>query len=149
MNSQQTESHESHAGNAHHQCGPGYASPTEAMKGEREKILYVNALYTGTGIEEPDYLATVDVDPGSATYSQVISRLPMPNVGDELHHFGWNACSSCHMDGAAMVIEKLSIASGSKSLKTHFNSLAEILCPSTISGSTPLRLGSTFNWLTS
>jgi selenium-binding protein 1 len=27
----------------------------------------------------------------------------MPNVGDELHHFGWNACSSaCHeqADGA-------------------------------------------------
>ncbi len=22
----------------------------------------------------------------------------MPNVGDELHHFGWNACSSCHGD---------------------------------------------------
>ncbi|HUQ15726.1 MAG TPA: selenium-binding protein SBP56-related protein [Gemmatimonadales bacterium] len=21
-------------------------------------------------------------------------RLDMPNVGDELHHFGWNACSS-------------------------------------------------------
>ena len=20
----------------------------------------------------------------------------MPNVGDELHHFGWNACASCH-----------------------------------------------------
>ena len=25
------------------------------------------------------------------------TRLPMPNVGDELHHFGWNRCSSaCH-----------------------------------------------------
>jgi selenium-binding protein 1 len=22
----------------------------------------------------------------------------MPNIGDELHHFGWNACSSCHGD---------------------------------------------------
>ncbi|NXD32069.1 SBP1A oxidase, partial [Spelaeornis formosus] len=27
-----------------------------------------------------------------------IHRLPMPNVGDELHHSGWNACSSCHGD---------------------------------------------------
>ncbi len=26
---------------------------------------------------------------------QVISRLPMPHLGDELHHSGWNACSSC------------------------------------------------------
>jgi hypothetical protein len=33
------------------------------------------------------------------THSQVIRRLPMPN-GNELHHFGWNACSSCHGDRA-------------------------------------------------
>lgn len=31
---------------------------------------------------------------------QVIHRLPMPNIGDELHHSGWNACSSCHQDSA-------------------------------------------------
>ena len=24
----------------------------------------------------------------------------MPNVGDELHHFGWNACASCHGERA-------------------------------------------------
>ena len=30
--------------------------------------------------------------------SKVIHRLPMPYVGDELHHFGWNACSSCYTD---------------------------------------------------
>ncbi|HEY9632811.1 MAG TPA: selenium-binding family protein [Coleofasciculaceae cyanobacterium] len=79
-------------------CGPGYASPEAAMKAEPEKVLYTIALYTGTGIEEPDYLATVDVDPSSPTYSQVIHRTPMPYIGDELHHFGWNACSSCHDD---------------------------------------------------
>src|SRR5260370_25758742 len=80
----------------HH--GTGYATPEEAMKADREKVLYTTALYVGTGIEEPDYLATIDVDPTSTTYSQVIHRTPMPNVGDELHHFGWNACSSCHGD---------------------------------------------------
>lgn len=48
----------------------------------------------------PDYLGTVDVDPASPTYSQVIHRLPMPYKGDELHHSGWNACSSCHSDGS-------------------------------------------------
>lgn len=86
-------SHENHA-----HCGPGYASPVEAMTAEPEKLLYVIALYGGTGIDAPDYLATVDVDPASPTYSSVIHRTPMPNVGDELHHFGWNACSSCHGD---------------------------------------------------
>ena len=28
----------------------------------------------------------------------MISRLEMPGIGDELHHMGWNACSSCHGD---------------------------------------------------
>lgn len=76
--------------------GPGYASPQEAMTAEREKLLYTVALYVGTGVEKPDYLATVDVDPASATYSQVVARTRMPQIGDELHHSGWNACSSCH-----------------------------------------------------
>ena len=83
---------------AHACCGPGYASPQAAMVAEREKLLYTIALYTGSGINAPDYLATVDVDPASPTYSQVVHRLPMPYTEDELHHFGWNACSSCHGD---------------------------------------------------
>ncbi|MEL6793270.1 MAG: selenium-binding family protein, partial [Pseudomonadota bacterium] len=79
-------------------CGPGYASPADAMKAEREKLLYTVALYVGTGVEAPDYLATVDVDPESPTYSSVVARTEMPQIGDELHHSGWNACSSCHQD---------------------------------------------------
>ena len=51
-------------------CGPGYASPAEAMKAPREKLLYTVALYIGTGIQKPDYLATIDADPESPTYSQ-------------------------------------------------------------------------------
>ncbi len=68
------------------------------MKASPEKLLYTTALYTGTKIKEPDYLATIDVDPSSASYASVVHRLPMPNVGDELHHFGWNSCSSCYND---------------------------------------------------
>lgn len=50
--------------------GPGYASPMEAFtSGVREKVMYVPCIPT----TEPstNYLATVDVDPTSATYSQV------------------------------------------------------------------------------
>ena len=68
-------------------CGPGYASPAAAIQAEPEKLLYTIALYVGTDIQEPDYIATIDVDPDSPTYSQVIHRLPMPHIGDELHHF--------------------------------------------------------------
>ncbi|KAE9587846.1 putative transcription factor WD40-like family [Lupinus albus] len=81
--------------------GPGYPSPLEAISGPRESLIYVTALYTGTGINKPDYLATVDVDPSSPTYSKVIHRTPVPNIGDELHHTGWNSCSSCHGDPSA------------------------------------------------
>src|SRR5262245_18298134 len=45
-------------------------------------------------------MATIDVDPKSKTYSQVIHRMEMPSVGDELHHYGWNACASCHGERA-------------------------------------------------
>ena len=86
------------SGNGKACCGPGYASPREAMRAEREKLLHTVALYVGTGIEKPDYLATVDVDPDSPTFSEVVARTEMPQIGDELHHSGWNACSSCHHD---------------------------------------------------
>ncbi|EFJ11187.1 hypothetical protein SELMODRAFT_271931 [Selaginella moellendorffii] len=76
--------------------GPGYGTPLDATKGPRESLLYVTAVYTGTGRSLPDYLATVDVDPKSPTFSKVVHRLPVPHVDDELHHSGWNSCSSCH-----------------------------------------------------
>ncbi len=80
-------------------AGPGYASPQEAIKAPREKVVYTVCIYTGTGIEKPDYLATIDVDETSPTYNQVIHRTEVGVVGDELHHMGWNACSSCNDDG--------------------------------------------------
>ena len=52
-------------------CGPGYASPIEAMKGPREKLLYIPCIYRETDTKKPDYLATVDCDPASADYSKV------------------------------------------------------------------------------
>jgi selenium-binding protein 1 len=104
-----------HHGEGH--CGPGYASPADAVKGDREKIMYTVGLYTGTGIDAPDFLATIDVDPASPTYSQVIHRLPMPNAGDELHHFGWNACSSCHTDSSKS--RRYLIVPGFRSSRIH------------------------------
>ncbi|XP_049956399.1 methanethiol oxidase-like [Schistocerca serialis cubense] len=83
-----------------HGCGPGYASPLEAMRcGPREKIVYVPCIQPAEARKtKPDFLATVDIDPHSPTFCQVIHRLPMPYLGDELHHSGWNVCSSCHED---------------------------------------------------
>ncbi len=77
-----------------------FATPAEAAKSPPEKLAYVMGLYAGTQVKKPDYLATIDLDPESKTYSQVVHRMSMPNVGDELHHFGWNACASCHGERA-------------------------------------------------
>lgn len=79
-------------------CGLTYPTPAAAMTAPPETLAYVPVIYTGTSVKRPDYLATVDLNPGSETYAQVIHRSEMPTVGDELHHFGWNACSSCHGD---------------------------------------------------
>ncbi|XP_057324326.1 methanethiol oxidase [Microplitis mediator] len=78
----------------HIQCGPGYKTPKAAMKGPREKIMYVVCISADDN--KPDVLSTVDVDPASPTYCQIIHKLRMPYAGDELHHSGWNICSSCH-----------------------------------------------------
>lgn len=75
---------------------PGFASPANAMKAPREKLLFVSCTYANTPVKKPDYLAVVDADPNSSNYSKVVHRLALPNLGDELHHYGWNICSSCH-----------------------------------------------------
>jgi len=77
-----------------------FATPAEAAGSPRETLAYVAAAAAGAGARTPDYLATVDLDPTSRTYSQVVHRLRMPHAGDELHHFGWNACASCHCERA-------------------------------------------------
>ena len=90
---------------AHHDHGgvegPGYATPQAAIEeSDREEVAYVMGLYVGTDVDAPDFLAVVDVDPDSNTYREIVDRVEMPNRGDELHHFGWNACSSsCHVEG--------------------------------------------------
>ncbi|UJR32416.1 hypothetical protein I4U23_019878 [Adineta vaga] len=77
--------------------GPGYASPLEAMqKAPHEKIIYVSMLPCDDN--QPNYIATIDVDPASPNYQKVLDRMYFPNLQDEIHHYGWNACSSCHSD---------------------------------------------------
>ena len=70
-----------------------YTSPRMAMQAPAETLAYVAAFDPDRA--RPDALAVVDVDSSSATYGRIVGQTAMPNVGDELHHFGWNACSSC------------------------------------------------------
>ncbi|WP_376789355.1 selenium-binding family protein [Thermoflexus sp.] len=70
-----------------------YPSPRLAMQAPPERLAYV-ATVNPNPDGRPDALAVVDVEPRSSTYGQVVGRLELPYAGDELHHFGWNACSS-------------------------------------------------------
>ena len=70
-----------------------YPSPRMAVKAPPEQHAYVAEFDPGR--KRPDRLAVVDVNPRSSTYAQIVGRTALPGSGDELHHFGWNACSSC------------------------------------------------------
>jgi selenium-binding protein 1 len=110
--------HDAHAHEHHELEGPGYATPQAAIEeSEPEKTAYVVGLYTGTDIDAPDFLAVVDVDPDSPTYGEIVNRIEMPMKGDELHHFGWNACSSsCHMEGLE---RRYLVVPGNRSSRIH------------------------------
>jgi methanethiol oxidase len=70
-----------------------YPSPRMAMQAPPERHAYV-ALLDPAGDTRPDGMATVDLDPSSSTYGEIVHTLDLPERGDELHHFGWNACSA-------------------------------------------------------
>ncbi len=69
-----------------------YPSPKMAMQAPPESLAFV-AMLNAEDDGRPDALAVVDVEPGSPQYAQVVGQVEMPEAGDELHHFGWNACS--------------------------------------------------------
>lgn len=70
-----------------------YPSPKMAMDAPQEELAYVT-IVSPPGSGKPDAVGVMDVSPESDTYGELVGRLELPNVGDELHHFGWNACSA-------------------------------------------------------
>ena len=81
----------------HHADPTFYRSPRDAAAAPAEKLAYVATF--ARPADKPDAVAVVDVDPASASYSSVVGFTELPNLGDELHHFGWNACSSALCPG--------------------------------------------------
>jgi methanethiol oxidase len=96
-----------------------YPSPRMAMQAPAEKLAYV-AAFDPTR-QKPDAIAVVDVDPSSAGYGKIVGQTSMPNAGDELHHFGWNACSSCLCPNASHphVERRYLVVPGLRSSRIH------------------------------
>ena len=76
-----------------------YPSPAMAGEAPPEGVAYVTLLTVGEN-GKTDALGVVDTDPGSADFGRLVHKVEFPNGGNELHHFGWNACSS-HLCGYA------------------------------------------------
>jgi selenium-binding protein 1 len=58
-------------------------------RGERqERFLYVATIAQST--TDPDFVAVIGADPRRSDYGEIVNRIDMPNVGDELHHFGYS-----------------------------------------------------------
>ncbi len=76
-----------------------YPSPTLAKEATPETLAYVTLLTTGQN-GKTDALGVIDTDSKSPDYGRLVGRIDFPQGGNELHHFGWNACSS-HLCGYA------------------------------------------------
>ena len=81
-----------------------YRSAAEAAAAPVEELAYVVTFDRENRLA--DAMSVVDVNPASDVFGQVVGWTEV-GVGEELHHFGWNACSSAlkheghDMDGLA------------------------------------------------
>ena len=82
-----------------------YRTAAEAAAAPVEQLAYVVAF--DRAAQKNDAMTVVDVNPASDSYGRVVGWTDVPGLGNELHHFGWNACSSAlkheghNMDGLA------------------------------------------------
>ena len=97
-----------------------YASPRLAMDAPREELAYVALLSAGTNGKR-DALGVIDTDPQSSSFGRLIGQVDFPNGDNELHHFGWNACSShlCAYAPNAHVERRYLVVPGTGSSRIH------------------------------
>src|SRR6059058_1797910 len=82
-----------------------YRTAAEAAAAPVEQLAYVVAF--DRAAQTNDAMTVVDVNPASDSYGRVVGWTDVPGLGNELHHFGWNACSSAlkheghNLDGLA------------------------------------------------
>ena len=97
-----------------------YASPSLAMEAPPEELAYV-ALLTPGDNGKRDALGVIDTKPGSAGYGRLVGQVDLPQGGNELHHFGWNACSShlCPWAANPHVERRYLVVPGTHSSRIH------------------------------
>src|SRR5215468_849030 len=96
-----------------------YRTPGDAVTAAPESLAYV-AAFDPRGIAN-DAIAVLDCDSTSPTYGKLVGWAELPTSGNELHHFGWNACSSalCHDGHAGSLERRYLIVPGLRSSRTY------------------------------
>src|SRR5215207_5821029 len=96
-----------------------YASPSLAAEAPAEQLAYVALLATRD--DQRDALGVVDTNPDSAAFGRLVGRADFPQGGNELHHFGWNACSShlCPYAPYAHAERRYLVVPGTHSSRIH------------------------------
>jgi methanethiol oxidase len=96
-----------------------YRTPADAIAAPRERLAYVAALDPAGQVK--DAIAVLDTDSSSPDYGKVVGWSELPTAGNELHHFGWNACSSalCHTGHAGHLERRYLIVPGLRSSRTY------------------------------
>ena len=97
-----------------------YPSPKLAMEAPPERLAYVALLASG-GNGRRDAIGVVDTDPDSRAFGRLVGLTEFPHGGNELHHFGWNACSShlCPWGANAHIERRYLVVPGTHSSRIH------------------------------
>ena len=97
-----------------------YATPALAGEAPQEDLAYV-ALLASPESGKRDALGVVDTNPASSGYGRLVGQVDLPDGGNELHHFGWNACSShlCPYAPNAHVERRYLVVPGTHSSRIH------------------------------
>jgi selenium-binding protein 1 len=109
-----------------------YPTAAQAAAAAPEQLAYVATIGVGrNGDTPPDALGVLDLNRDSPTYGEIVGGVQMPNVGDELHHFGWNACSSalCPWMAHPHVERRYLVVPGLRSSRLHVIDTVDPLQP--------------------
>jgi selenium-binding protein 1 len=68
---------------------PGKDDDSHPHGRRQERFLYVATIAQST--TDPDFVTVIGADPRRIDFGKIVNRIDMPNVGDELHHFGYSA----------------------------------------------------------
>jgi selenium-binding protein 1 len=55
----------------------------------QERYLYISTIAQSK--TDPDFITVVGADPRRPDFGKIVNRIDMPNIGDELHHFGYSS----------------------------------------------------------